>query len=223
MHFPGGQFFLVLLLLVLHHVASSGQRPTVASSGQRPTTKRSPFAKKHVKSAVGHLVHEITHGRIRALLVGVSTLVICLELFEEAARDIPVLERLVGHRLAKLHHGVLLLSISHLMTTAAELVEQIEEGSAIKKGLAAEEHIHELAHETFSSEKAAALAYDKAAVQKFGRGAQTNFNHAIFKHELFQANGRLPEKTSKYRGVVWCNVRKQWYVPSSGFGLADDE
>lgn len=185
----------------------------------RPTTK---LAKKHQKSLIGHVLHEVTHGKIRALLVGVSTLVICLELFEEVAREIPMLERLVGHRLASLHHGVFLLSVSHLMTTAAELVEQIEEGSAIKKELAAEDHIHTLAHECFSSEKAAALAYDKAAIEKFGRGASTNFNHAIYKHELFAANGRPPEKTSKYRGVVWCNNRRKWIVPSVAFGLSDE-
>lgn len=208
--------FFAFVLLVQFALAATGPLVPTAPIKPPPQTKQK---RKH--DFVAGVLREITHGKGKIALACVSTLLVVLEVFEEILHDIPYLQKLVEHRLAKVHHGVFLLSLSHLMTTVSDLVEQIELGKAEISNDAIIHHLTE--KEVFASEKSAAMAYDRAAINKFGRGAQTNFPYAIYKSYIHvDQNGRLPARTSQYRGVVWCNFRKAWIVPSAAFGLKNE-
>lgn len=181
------------------------------------------LTKKHRKSFIGHVFHEISHGHVKAILVAVSSMLVFLEVFEEVAREIPYLEKIVGHQLAKVHHGVFLLTLSHLVTTISEVIKQVQENIEIKHTIKAEEYVHHLAHEEFENEKTAAIAYDRAAIRAYGRGAATNFPYAPFKSYIhLDHEGKLPEKSSQYRGVVWSNERKCWLVSPAAFGMEEE-
>ena len=205
-------FFLAVTgLVVAHSAAASGtgcglarseasQRPIVVAAGGHP----GPIsAKKHRKSLLGHAFHSLSHGHGKAVIVGVSTLLVFLEVFEEIALELPVVKELVGHKLASVHHGVFLLTLSHLVTTIAEVVKSIEESVESRHHLKVEELIHKLRHQTFSNERDAAAAYDRVALAAFGRGAALNLPFSVFgSHIPLDGEGK-PVKTSKvYRGVV---------------------
>ena len=175
--------------------------------------------RKHIKSLSGHLLHELSHGKIKALVVGVSALLVFLEVFDEIAEKVPFLERVVGHRLASVHHGVFLLTLSHFITTISEIIKTAEESAEVKHELKVDDSIHKLSHKSFSSEEEAAKAFDEVAVSAYGRGAATNFPISVFKsHIVLDSQGRLPSKQSKFRGVVWDNDLGAWRVPASAFG-----
>ena len=173
----------------------------------------------HHKSIVSKIVHEVTHGKIKALLVAGSAFLVFLEVFEEVAKEVPILERFIGHKLATVHHGVFLLTLSHLITTVSEVLKATEESVEINKELKLEEMIHKLSHQQFSTDTDAAMAFDQLAVRAFGRGAATNFPTAVFKNHIhLDSAGQLPQKSSKFRGVVWDNDKSAWIVPSVAFG-----
>jgi len=175
--------------------------------------------KRAHKSLVSKIVHEVTHGKIKALLVAGSAFLVFLELFEEVAKEVPILDRFIGHKLATVHHGVFLLTLSHLITTISEVLKATEESVEIKKELKLEEMIHQLSHQHFATETDAAVAFDQLAVRAFGRGAATNFPTAVFKNHIhLDSAGQLPQKKSKFRGVVWDNDKSAWIVPSVAFG-----
>jgi len=197
------------------HVVASATAPTPALKNKHAISKR------HRRNYLGHIFHELSHGHLKAAIVGTSTLLVFLELFEEVAREVPLLNRLVGHKLASVHHGVFLLTLSHLVTTISEVVKSIEESKEIRHTLAAEKYVHQIAHESFVTEKAAAAAYDRAAIAVYGRGASTNFHHAVFKNHIpLDATGK-PAVLSNYRGVVLKNG--QWHVDPAAFGMEDEE
>ena len=198
----------------------SGAAVTASATGEHEVGRKQ-FPHRH--NFLRSILHELGHGKFKFLIITLSTVVVFVEVFEEVAQKIPWLERLVGHKLAKVHHGVFLLTCSHLITALSELIQHAEESAEASHHLKADEHIRKLTKEaSFSDEKSAALAYDHAAIKVYGRAAATNFPHTIFKHAVnLDSNGKLPEKNSKFRGVIWSNDLKRWVVPPSAFGHAE--
>ena len=192
-----------------------------ASAAGEHEVGRKQFPHRH--NLLRSILHELGHGKLKFLIITLSTVVVFVEVFEEVAQKIPWLERLVGHKLASVHHGVFLLSFSHLITALSELIQHAEESAEASHHLKADEHIRKLTKESsFSDEKSAALAYDHAAIKVYGRSAATNFPQTIYKNSInLDSKGKLPEKESKFRGVIWNNDLKAWVVPPSAFGHAE--
>jgi len=219
---PGFLFVLLLLPCAVLGLGSTGPNHGIASHQAPKLKNKHALTKRHRRSFLGHVFHELSHGHLKAAIVGVSTLLVFLELFEEVAREVPLLNKFVGHKLVSVHHGVFVLTLSHFVSTISEVVKSIEESKEIRHTLAAEKYVHQIAHETFASEKAAAAAYDRAAVAVYGRGASTNFHHAVYKNHipLDDATGK-PATLSNYRGVVMKNGI--WHVDPAAFGMEDEE
>jgi hypothetical protein len=70
-------------------------------------------------------------GKFKAFLTIISGFTIVLELFEEAFEEIPFFKKY--HKHVKLSHGVLILTISHMLHMIFELMEELEKHHEIDK------------------------------------------------------------------------------------------
>lgn len=157
-----------------------------------------------VDKNVSHIRRKLLFGKVRASLSVLCGFCILIDFFEELIEDTPYLKHL--RRNLKLGHGMLLLTLSHMLHTIFELMEQLEnhheiheERHKFKEALAFFQGSYEL-------EDDAARAYDNAALAVFGATAVTNFSDL-----------GVTTRRSKYRGVTWNQAESCWKVDSSLF------
>lgn len=133
---------LLLLLLFTYGVSIPRHPPEIS------------FQEKHLSTKGGydhilfkrHDIHQLNHkvnsnasrvksklliSNLKAFLSILCGLSIAVELGEELFENIPILKHF--HRHIHLAHGVLLLTLSHLLHTLFELIDEIEKHSEIKE------------------------------------------------------------------------------------------
>lgn len=86
---------------------------------------------KKMDAAASRVRSKLVSGRIKAFLSILCGLSIAIELGEELFENIPILKHFHHH--VHLAHGVLLLTLSHLLHTLFELIDEIEKHSEIKE------------------------------------------------------------------------------------------
>ena len=86
---------------------------------------------KKMNATASRVRSRVVSGKIKAFLSILCGLSIAIELGEELFEHIPVLKNFHHH--VHLAHGVLLLTISHLLHTLFELLDEIEKHSEIKE------------------------------------------------------------------------------------------
>ena len=98
---------------------------------------------------------------------------VLFEMFEETLKELSHLK--FFHGKLKVHHGVLLLTSVHVIHALDELLDHYQEIAESREEEAHLAHIHSILAKQYSSEEAAARAYDKAACLRYGRGVPLNF------------------------------------------------
>jgi hypothetical protein len=154
----------------------------------------------------------MVRGRVRAALTAMCGLCVSLELAEDLIQDIPILDKLAGR--FKIQYAVLFLTLIHLLNNLAELLDNLENQEEFVHRERIKAIILESKNQRFSSEEEAARAYDRAAMEIYGRGAALNFHYPIISDDGV---------ASRYRGVRWSNESKSWTVDPGSLGYEDYE
>ena len=117
---------------VVRNQGSSLLHPRGGSSGPSFLRTQSVHHVDKIMNATASRVRsKLVSGRIKAFLSILCGLSIAIELGEEMFENIPVLKHF--HRHVHLAHGVLLLTLSHLLHSLFELIDEIEKHSEIKE------------------------------------------------------------------------------------------
>ena len=119
--------------------------------------------------------------KIKLFLTLTCVFFVTIEMLEDIISDIPYFKIFGGK--VWVNHGVLLISLSHIISHYSELSSSFEDMEHVKFQIKVQKYIHNLTEKLFSSEIAAANAYDQAALLKFGKSAPLNFNENLFKNK----------------------------------------
>jgi len=172
---------------------------------------------------MGHMfATSFMHGHIKAVIIAMAGVSVLLELFDEVVQDVPYLQKFVGK--TGVHHGVLLLTMSHLFSTLGSMVDRIETQTNLKAEFERRALAKSQGEKVYANDEEAAKAYDLAAMSLFGHGAATNFHQSAFGNYIhLDARGQEPKRQSKFRGVVWNNDLNGWQVSEAALGLHEDD
>jgi hypothetical protein len=188
----------------------------------------------------------IHKGRIKAILTVSCAVCVTIELLEEMINDLAFFKPLVG--LVGVHHGVLFLTMSHLIHHITEFAESLETLEEAQEQAKKKSFLTSVTEKMYSSEIAAAQAYDRAALVLFGKSTALNFNEnltmKIDLDALIKEFSSYPPsfagvtgvtriidkpvypevgaKLSKFRGVYWSSSCKAWQVPLIALEDQDD-
>lgn len=190
----------------------------------------------------------INKGRIKAILTVTCVVCTAIDLLEEMINDLPFFKHLAGS--VGVHHGVLFLTMSHLIHHITDFTENLETLEDAQMQAKKKSFLTLVTEKLYSSEVAAAQAYDRAALALYGKSASLNFNENLFRKidmdvwikeftsyppSFSGITGvttsidkpiEYPEvgaKLSKFRGVYWNSGGNAWQVPMVALEADDDD
>lgn len=178
------------------------------------------------------LFKRVTLGRIksqlRTSLSWLAAICVLFELFEEIVADVPLIQHLVGKMKVRVHHGVLLLTLQHLIHATDDALAKAEEKKKEMETAEKNAAIKQWLKTVYKTEQEAALAYDQAALLLFGYSSHLNFPPAavIPLSHLIQVSqpSSLPKpaRSSRYRGVIWNERMRAWQVSPIALGYESE-
>ena len=147
---------------------------------------------------------------LKYVLSVVTVVSVAVELFEELLQDFPLFRQLQGR--LRVHHGVLFLTMSHVISHVEELVHHVADKEEAERSIERLARVDELLARDYASEEAAAAAYDEVCVKLLGRyGAAVNFPARLIEPSA--------KSSSKFRGIYWSATTGAWKVSEAYLGI----
>ena len=264
---PRGRAVTIILFIVsilnLNHASKSSKGHEAVVQVAAETSSHSPLTflfEEHVQQIAPSVVEtkpvakkktwlqhiHFNRSRLKLVLTITCALCVAIELLEEMINDIPFLRHIVGQ--VGVHHGVLLLTVNHLVHHITDFTESIESLEDAQENAKKNSFVTSVAEKLFISDATAAHAYDKIALVRFGKSAAVNFNENLLKvidldnwilefsthspktlgvigstSAIKKPLATAPQKTSKFRGVIWNNDKSAWQVPLIAVDDPDDD
>ena len=163
---------------------------------------------KKVEKGIKTVQKKLVTGKFRAVMSLICGFCILVEFFEDVLDEyeIPFFLKIKKH--THLGVGLLLLTLSHVLHSLVEILDTLEDQSAIIEEREKLKEALVFFQGSYASEEEAAKAYDAAALTLFGYNTFTNF---VINQEDYMT------KRSKFRGVIWNNIEQCWKVDTSLF------
>lgn len=152
----------------------SGEGDSVSSPSHTPldtTISSFPEAQKKKKKK---LLFGLG-GKLSFKLLLTTTCVCCVlvDLLEELLNEIPYLKKFVGN--VGVHHGVMLLTITHVWSHVTDFSEKLEDMDTENKEIEKKNNVENFVQKLYKTEDAAAHAYDLVTLYTVGKSGSLNF------------------------------------------------